>query len=53
LLAYVTIEYNKVFGKVTTIKEFTDKYGMDKKFLKAMFEKDRKRIDSIIRQMED
>jgi hypothetical protein len=26
---------------------------MDKKFLKAMFEKDRKRIDSIIRQMED
>lgn len=52
LLAYVTIEYNKAFGKVTTIKEFIDKYGLDKKFLKTMFEKDRKRIDSIIKQLE-
>jgi hypothetical protein len=52
LLAYVTIEYNKAFGKVTTIKEFIDKYGMDKKFLKTMFENDRKRIDSIIKQLD-
>lgn len=53
LLAYVTVEYNKVFGKVTTVKEFIDKYGMDKKLLKSMFEKDRRRIDSIIKQLED
>jgi hypothetical protein len=53
LLAYVSIEYNKAFGKVSTIREFIDKYGMDKRFLKAMFEKDRKRIDSIIKQLED
>jgi len=53
LLAYVTIEYNKAFGKVTNIKEFIDKYGMDKKFMKRMFEKDRSRIDWIIKQLED
>jgi DNA-binding MarR family transcriptional regulator len=53
LLAYVAIEYNRAFGKVSTIKEFVDKYGMDKKFLRVMFEKDRKRIDSIIKQLED
>jgi hypothetical protein len=53
LSAYVNVEYNKVFGNVRTVKAFVDKYGMDKKFLKTLFEKDRKRIDSILKQLED
>jgi hypothetical protein len=52
-LAYMSIEYNNAFGNVRTIKDLLDKYGIDKKVLKTMFEKDRNRIDSIIRSLED
>jgi hypothetical protein len=52
-LAYMSIEYNNAFGNVRTVKDLINKYGIDKKVLKTMFEKDRNRIDSIIRSLED
>jgi hypothetical protein len=52
VLAYLSVEYNKAFGNVHTIKGLIDKYGIDKELVRHMFERDRKRIDSIIKRLE-
>jgi hypothetical protein len=53
LLTYVAIEYNNAVGKPRTIRDLVDKYSLDKKQLKDILEKEKSRIDSIIRQLED
>jgi hypothetical protein len=53
LLTYVAIEYHNAVGKPHTIRDLVDKYSLDKKQLKDILEKEKLRIDSIIRQLED
>jgi hypothetical protein len=53
LLTYVAIEYHNAVGNPRTIGELVDKYSLDRKQLKDMLEKEKLRIDSIIRQLED
>jgi hypothetical protein len=52
LLAYLSVEYNRSFGNVSTIKDIIDKYGLDKEFLRNRFKKDRERMDAIINELE-
>lgn len=51
-LRYIQDGFNEAFGNAYTVKEFLDKYDIDKSFLKEAFQKDRKRIDSILSQLE-
>jgi hypothetical protein len=53
LLTYVAIEYRNAVGKPHTIRDLVDKYSLDKKQLKDILEKEKLKIDSIIRQLED
>jgi hypothetical protein len=53
LLTYVAIEYHNAVGKPRTIRDLVDKYSLDKKQLKDILEKEKSKIDSIIRQLED
>jgi hypothetical protein len=52
LLTYVAVEYHNAVGKPRTIRDLVNKYSLDKKQLKDMLEKQKLRIDSIIRQLE-
>jgi DNA-binding MarR family transcriptional regulator len=52
-LRYVQDSYDQLFGNAGTVREILDKYGIDKSYLKEAFQKDRERIDSILRQLED
>jgi predicted transcriptional regulator len=52
ILRYVQDRSNEAFGNVSTIKQYLERYGVDKSFLKEAFQKDKKRIDSILRQLE-
>jgi DNA-binding MarR family transcriptional regulator len=49
---YVQDEFSESFGASDTVKELLDKYGIDKCFLKEAFQKDRKRMDLILGQLE-
>jgi hypothetical protein len=53
LLTYVAVEYHNAVGKPRTIRDLVNKYSLDKKQLKDMLEKEKLRIDSILRQLED
>ncbi len=53
LLTYVAIEYHNALGNPRTIRELVDKYSLDRKQLKDILEKQKLKIDSIIRQLED
>jgi hypothetical protein len=53
LLTYVAIEYHNAVGKPHTIRDLVDKYSLDKKQLKDILEKEKLKIDSMIRQLED
>lgn len=52
LLTYVAIEYHNALGNPRTIRDLVDKYSLDKKQLKDMLEKQKLKIDSMIRQLE-
>jgi len=51
LLTYVSIEYNDAFGDAVTIKEFVNKYGIDKELLRESFQREKMKIDSILREL--
>lgn len=53
LLTYVAIEYHNALGNPRTIRELVDKYSLDRKQLREILEKQKLKIDSIIRQLED
>ena len=53
LLTYVAIEYYNAVGNPNTIRDLVNKYSLDKKQLKDILEKEKLRIDSIIRQLEN
>jgi hypothetical protein len=53
LLTYVAIEYHNAVGKPRTIRDLVNKYSLDKKQLRDMLQKEKSRIDSMIRQLED
>jgi hypothetical protein len=53
LLTYVAIAYHNALGNPRTIRDLVDKYSLDRKQLKTILEKEKLRIDSIIRQLED
>jgi len=40
LLTYVTIEYHNTLGKPRTIRDFVDKYGLEKKQLIDIFNRE-------------
>jgi hypothetical protein len=50
---YIQGEFDESFGIAETLKKALDKYGVDKSFLKEAFQKDRKRIDLILGQLEN
>ena len=52
-LRYIQDEFNEAFGNAHTVRELLDKYGIDKSFLKEAFQEDRKRINSILSQLEN
>jgi hypothetical protein len=52
-LTYVAVEYHNAVAKPRTIRDLVDKYSLDRKQLKDILEKEKLRIDSIIRQLED
>ena len=51
LLTYVSIEYNDAFGDAVTLNEFVNKYSIDKEFLRESFQREKKRIDSILKEL--
>jgi hypothetical protein len=53
LLTYVAIEYHNALGNPRTIRDLVDKYSLDRNYLKDMLEKQKLKIDSMIRQLED
>lgn len=53
ILRYVQDSFDQKFGNAQTVREALEKYGIDKSYLKEAFQKDRDRIDSILRQLED
>ena len=53
LLTYVAVEYHNAVGNPLTIRDLVDKYSLDKKQLKDILEKQKLKIDSMIRQLED
>ncbi|CAN5160829.1 hypothetical protein BH18THE2_BH18THE2_23320 [soil metagenome] len=53
LLTYVAIEYRNAVGKPRTISDIVEQYGLDKKQLIDMLNKQKLRIDSIIHQLQD
>jgi DNA-binding MarR family transcriptional regulator len=53
LLTYVAVEYHNALGNPWTIRELVDKYSLDRKQLREILEKQKLKIDSIIRQLED
>jgi hypothetical protein len=52
-MRYIQGAFDESFGIPETFKEVLDKYGIDKGFLKEAFQKDRKRIDLILSQLEN
>jgi DNA-binding MarR family transcriptional regulator len=52
-LRHVQDSFDQVFGNPETVREALDKYGIDKCYLKEAFQKDRERIDSILRQLDE
>jgi hypothetical protein len=53
LLTYVAIEYHNALGNPRTIRDLVDKYSLDKTQLKDILEKQKLKIDSIMRQLGD
>jgi hypothetical protein len=53
LLTYVAVEYHNAIGKPHTIRDLVDKYSLDRKQLKDILQKQKLKIDSMIRQLED
>jgi DNA-binding MarR family transcriptional regulator len=53
LLTYVAIEYHNAVGKPRTISDIVEQYGLDKKQLIDVLNKQKLRIDSIIHQLQD
>lgn len=52
ILRYVQDGFDQVFGHPQTVRELLEKYGIEKSYLKEAFQKDRERIESILRQLE-
>ena len=53
LLTYVAIEYHNAVGKPRTISDIVEQYGLDRKQLIDVLNKQKLRIDSIIHQLQD
>lgn len=51
-LRYIQDEFDETFGIAETLKEALDKYGIDKCFLKEALQKNRKRIDLVLGQLD-
>jgi hypothetical protein len=52
-LRYIQGAFDDSFGIPETFKEVLNKYGVDESFLKEAYQKDRKRIDLILSQLEN
>jgi hypothetical protein len=52
LLTYVAIEYRNIVGKPRTISDIVEQYGLDKKQLIDILNQEKRKIDSIIQQLQ-
>ena len=48
---YIALKYIDEMGEWPTLREFLDKYGLDKDFLRKQLKKRRQYIDSIIQEL--
>jgi hypothetical protein len=52
LLTYVAIEYRNIVAKPRTISDIVEQYGLDKKQLIDILNQEKRKIDSIIQQLQ-